>query len=370
MLRSSSFFFPMPCRDFPTCFRSVDFFSEFTGLFPQQAACPGSARRPASLEEYFELCVRGAEFFLAPQLGICTARRCRGGGDHSSSSACPKASPEDKEQKAQRGQSDDDGRANEEQQTCASSLPSNDSLGCGGGCVGRSSCSEASGLPEREVDRKEGTRPFSASGSRTLEKQKGEEGKSVVEAEGSKKAMKVERVGSSPRSSCQSTDKQGEKPTPCDDSTLGRKWELAPYTFYAFPSQKKQAGVDTATLRWLLQNGLDFNQWIACGFDYFRLSELQMLEREKLKGGGAERPAPEALHQTEAQKQPWVECPGAEESAREASGGSGVGGSSEDAKENCGEVSLRLRQFSRLYLGRRRTLSLSFCRGPTIANAW
>ncbi|CBZ55609.1 putative CAF1 family ribonuclease domain containing protein [Neospora caninum Liverpool] len=165
---------------------------EFTGLFPQSS----SVKRPLCLASYFERCVQGAEYFLAPQLGICAARRC------------PPASA--------------------------------------GPPPGLSS-SSAVRPPS----------PQAADSSRD---------------EGTEEAHDC--LGSG-----RATERDG---APSSDEASGSKWELAPYTFYAFPQQRKQGGVDTATLKWLLQNGLDFNEWIRSGFDYTRLADLQQHTREQV----------------------------------------------------------------------------------------
>ncbi|PFH37655.1 CAF1 family ribonuclease [Besnoitia besnoiti] len=167
---------------------------EFTGLFPQ--ALSASSKRPPSLSSYYELCIQGAEFFLAPQLGICTARRCPPAG--------------------------------------ASASASSASTPAGGSDGGRSTASN-------------------------------------------EKTCAGDSCGAS------------EKPECCQESQPSGKWILAPYTFHAFPSQRTQGGVDTCTLKWLLQNGFDFNQWISTGFNYMRLAELQQQARQVANSPASQR---------------------------------------------------------------------------------
>ncbi|KFG56988.1 CAF1 family ribonuclease [Toxoplasma gondii RUB] len=168
---------------------------EFTGLFPHQSS---AAKRPVCLKSYFERCVQAAEFFLAPQLGICAARRRRA----ASSSRSP-----------------------------ASEESSQTSVLCSSKAAAR--------------------QPSGSSQTATDDPREG-----------------VQRRSDAPESAGACSDEEAVK------------WELAPYTFYAFPQQRKQGGVDTATLKWLLQNGLDFNEWISAGFDYIRLAELQQQARQ------------------------------------------------------------------------------------------
>lgn len=318
---------------------TVFFSSEFTGLFPQQSESSKASKRPTTLEEYFDLCVRGAEFFLAPQLGICAARRCGGRGDHSSSSPCSPASRgsldvEDESQRSQQGYEGSQGKREGSDTSISSEDPR------GGSGVFRSS--DASATLEKDTDKKEGMSSFASSSSSSLRKNGATEEAGSAENEGRKKRraamMAAEHVPST--SSCNNHNRE-DKSRSCDDLAALRKWQLAPYTFYAFPSQKKQAGVDTATLRWLLQNGLDFNQWIASGFDYFRLSELQMLEREQMKGRDGNKEGDKimsgALNSTGTQKQPCVICNDIEASRRQANG-SDVRCTCEGTKENEGKI--------------------------------
>ncbi|PHJ20437.1 caf1 family ribonuclease [Cystoisospora suis] len=308
---------------------------EFTGLFPQQSESPKSVKRATTLEEYFDLCVQGAEFFLAPQLGICAARRCGGRGDHSSSSSYSPASKggSDVEDKSRRAQQSYEGL----QGTREASDTSTSSADPRGGS-GVAPSAEASGALEREANKKEGISSFACPSSSSLRKNGENGGAGSTENEGRKKRRTAMMAGEHVPSSsfCNSNNREDESRS-CDDLTELRKWQLAPYTFYAFPSQKKQAGVDTATLRWLLQNGLDFNQWIASGFDYFRLSELQMLEREQMKGGGGNKEGDTIMsgvfNSTGTQKQPCVMCNDTEDSTRQADG-SVVKCTCEGTKEN------------------------------------
>ncbi|KAL8424854.1 hypothetical protein Efla_001659 [Eimeria flavescens] len=66
------------------------------------------------------------------------------------------------------------------------------------------------------------------------------------------------------------------------DAANPKKWLLYPYTFDALPRQGRSIfSFDLRCLRFLQQNGFDFNRWLSCGLDYERLCEVQQQQQQR-----------------------------------------------------------------------------------------
>ncbi|KAH0486970.1 MAG: uncharacterized protein KVP18_001004 [Porospora cf. gigantea A] len=64
------------------------------------------------------------------------------------------------------------------------------------------------------------------------------------------------------------------------DPARPSEWILCPYNFHIWPSRRRVFLSDSSSLSYLVQAGLDFNDWIRNGFDCYRLAAIERFEKE------------------------------------------------------------------------------------------